>query len=191
MKKIKAIVAVIIILIGWLYSYIRDLIRTIRRIFTSQKHQKTMCNHDKLILQKLESIEKLAAESRKLAEGQIGALKDQIKTHTDFTRDKLETMETHHRQEFEYVKGELKTIKSEVTLTNSRVNKLEHNQEVCPINTLIPDYDQYKTKMKPIYLVATSWKMIVGIALIFGVVMTLGQAVVNWFYELVGINIPG
>ena len=150
-----------------------------------------MCQHDKEILKKLEGIERLALETREVAERNISTLKDQITTHTEFTRDKLESIEKNHDKEFQYLKEELGEIKTETKLTNSRVNKLEKNQSVCLVNTLGKDFEDYKRKMKPIYLVATSWKMILGIAVVFGVVMTLGNAAIQWAYQLIGINPPG
>ena len=150
-----------------------------------------MCKHDELILQELASIKELAAETRKVSEAQIGALRNQITTHTEFTKDKLESIAIKHDKEFEYVKGELRAIKTETKSTNSRVTHVEHNQETCLINTLGPEFKMYKDKMRPIYLIATSWKMIVGIAVVFGVVLTIGQAAMGWLYKLFEINIPG
>lgn len=118
-----------------------------------------MCQHDELILQK------------------IASLDEKIQTHTEFTQSKLS-----------YIEKTVDGVLVQATLTNSRVDKLENQHAVCPINTIVPDYNLYKSKMRPVYVVATNWKMIVGVSFVFGIILSIGKALLNFLIGL--LNIP-
>lgn len=156
-----------------------------------------MCKHDQLILQKLEQLETAATETRKIAEDNIAHLRNDVATHTAFTREKLIDMASISRIEFDNLKEDLNNLKKDsieikagVKLTNGRVNDLEHFHSSCAIQGVVSDYNDYKNKMKPVYLLATSWKMIVAFGIIFATAITVGRFIIDWAAKLTGINLP-
>ncbi len=111
----------------------------------------------------------------------IKNLGNKIDTNTEHTRRELDSMNERLR----LINASLLAIDDKINTQNGRITKMEITQKNCPAGALEESFAEYKTDLKPVYILATNLKMIIFLIVGAALAFNLFNVGLDWLISLI------
>lgn len=111
----------------------------------------------------------------------IKHLGNKIDINTQHTRRELDSMNERLR----LINASLLAIDDKINTQNGRITKMEITQKNCPAAALEESFAEYKTDLKPVYILATNLKMIIFLIVGAALAFNLFNVGLEWLISLI------